>query len=84
MGLHKTESGTQKGKVRKEGPVKNRIWGNKYIIPNEIISVEEHEGELVLSPIMGMSLFLSEGKEFMYPQEAAEYVWQIVCSRFPH
>ena len=51
---------------------------------NEIISVEEHEGELVLSPIMGMSLFLSEGKEFMYPQEAAEYVWQIVCSRFPH
>ena len=51
---------------------------------NEIISVEEHEGELVLSPIMGMSLFLSGEKKFMYPQEAAEYVWQIVCSQFPH
>ena len=51
---------------------------------NEIISVEEHEGELVLSPVMGMSLFLFEEKKFMYPQEAAEYVWQIVCSQFPH
>ena len=46
---------------------------------NEIISVEEHEGELKLEPAGYPDV---HALEFMNPQEVVEYVWQIVCSEF--
>ncbi|MYC40132.1 MAG: TIR domain-containing protein [Candidatus Dadabacteria bacterium] len=49
---------------------------------NEIISVEEHEGELKLNS-MGMLAF-TNNVDFMSPQETAEYIWEAICSEFSY
>ena len=49
---------------------------------NEIISVEEHGGELKLNS-MGMLAF-THSVDFMSPQETAEYIWKAVCSEFSY
>lgn len=49
---------------------------------NEIIYVEEHEGELKLES-MGMLNFTHDA-DFMSPRETAEYVWQAICSEFSY
>lgn len=49
---------------------------------NEMISVEEHEGELKLKP-MGMLAF-THNVDFMSPQETAEYIWKAICSKFSY
>ena len=49
---------------------------------NEMISVEEHEGELKLKP-MGMLAF-THNVDFMSPQETAEYIWRAICSKFSY
>jgi hypothetical protein len=48
---------------------------------NESISLEEHEGELILKP-MGMGMFGAERDKLMSPQEVSEYLWKIVCKQF--
>jgi hypothetical protein len=50
---------------------------------NEIIYLEEHEGELKLRP-MGMPMFGGQRDKLMSPQEVAEYIWQIVCRQFSY
>ena len=50
---------------------------------NEIIYQEEHEGELKLRP-MGMPMFGGQRDKLMSQQEAAEYIWQIVCRQFSY
>jgi len=48
---------------------------------NESISLEEHEGELMLKP-MGMSMFGAGRDKPMSPREVADYLWQIACRHF--
>jgi hypothetical protein len=48
---------------------------------NEALSLAEHESELKLKPL-GMRIFSSEKKEYMSPQEAAEYLWEMACDMF--
>ena len=50
---------------------------------NEIIYQEEHEGELKLRPL-GMPMVGGQRDKFMSQQEAAEYIWQIVCRQFSY
>jgi hypothetical protein len=50
---------------------------------NEIIYLEEHEGELKFKP-MGMPTFGGERDRMMSPQEVAEYIWRIVCQPFSY
>ena len=49
---------------------------------NEIISIEEHEGDLKLKP-MGMLVSMHD-VDFMSPQETAEYIWRAICSEFSY
>ena len=49
---------------------------------NEMISVEEYEGELKLKP-MGMLAF-THNVDFMSPQETAEYIWKAICAKFSY
>ena len=49
---------------------------------NEMISVEEHEGELKLKP-MGMLVRMHD-VNFMSPQETAEYIWKAICFEFSY
>ncbi len=49
---------------------------------NEMIYVEEHEGELKLKP-MGMLAF-THNVGSMSPQETAEYIWEAICSKFSY
>ena len=49
---------------------------------NEMISVEEYEGELKLKP-MGMLVSMHD-VDFMSPQETAEYIWRAICSEFSY
>ena len=48
---------------------------------NESISLEEHEGELMLKP-MGMAMFGPERDKLMSPREVADYLWKIACRHF--
>ena len=45
---------------------------------NESMSLEEHEGQLMLKP-MGMPMLRSGKDRPMSPREAAEYLWQVAC-----
>ena len=47
---------------------------------NEMISVEEHEGELKLKP-MGMLVRIHD-VDFMSPEETAGCIWRAICSEF--
>ena len=49
---------------------------------NEMISVEEYEGELKLKP-MGMLVSMHD-VDFMSPQETAECIWRAICSEFSY
>lgn len=51
-------------------------------VTNEMIYVEECEGELKLKP-MGM-LFYGSGANFMSSQETADYIWRAVCSEISY
>ncbi|MCY3827148.1 MAG: TIR domain-containing protein [Candidatus Dadabacteria bacterium] len=59
-----------------------RIDVNEDKSTNEMIYVEEHEGELKLKP-MGMLAF-THNVDFMSPQETAEYIWKAICSKFSY
>ena len=49
---------------------------------NEMIYVEEYEGELKLKP-MGMLISMHD-VDFMSPQETAECIWRAICSEFSY
>ena len=49
---------------------------------SEIISIEEHEGNLKLKP-MGMLVRMHD-VDSMSSQEAAEYIWKAICSEFSY
>ncbi len=48
---------------------------------NESISVEDQGGDLKLKP-MGMGMFGLDRDKLLSPEEAAEYLWKIVCRSF--
>lgn len=59
-----------------------RIDVNEDKLTNEMIYVEELEGELKLKP-MGMLVRMHD-VDFMSPQETAEYIWKATCSKFSY
>ena len=49
---------------------------------NEMIYVEQYEGELKLKP-MGI-LSYGSSMNFMSPQQTADYIWRAICSEFSY
>jgi len=45
---------------------------------NESLSIEDHDGELMLKP-MGMGMFGAERDKPMAARQAAEYLWKLTC-----
>ena len=45
---------------------------------NESLSVEDHDGELVLKP-MGLGIFDAERDSLMSAKQATEYLWKMAC-----
>jgi hypothetical protein len=45
---------------------------------NESLSIEDHDGELMMKP-MGIGMFGAERDNLMAAKQAAEYLWKLAC-----